>query len=104
MTNREYLNATLSKFSISETDIELIAINQNILLDEDVSDAKLLKTAIYNEFSQILPIANISEGGFSISWNFDAVKKFYSLLAQELGLDDVLNDAEDRISDASYMM
>ena len=96
MTNREYLTATLSKFSLSETDVELIAINQEIYLDEDVSDVKSLKTAIYNEFSFVLPLANISEGGLSISWNFEAVKKYYSLLAQELGLDDVLNDAQDK--------
>lgn len=104
MTNREYLTATLSKFSLTENDVELIAINQEIYLDEDVSDVKSLKTAIYNEFSFVLPLANVSEGGLSISWNFEAVKKYYSLLAQELGLDDVLNDAQDSISNASYLM
>lgn len=33
---------------------------------------------------------NVSEGGYSISWNMDAVKLYYSALANELGVENVL--------------
>ena len=33
---------------------------------------------------------NVSEGGYSISWNVDAVKLYYNALCTELKLDNVL--------------
>jgi hypothetical protein len=33
---------------------------------------------------------NVSEGGYSISWNMDAVKLFYAALCNELGVENVL--------------
>jgi hypothetical protein len=33
---------------------------------------------------------NISEGGYSISWNMEAAKLFYNSLCSELGLENVL--------------
>ena len=104
MTNREYLSTVLSKFNITDAEIDVIMLNQSIEPSEDVNDVRSLKIAVYNEFSNILPVANVSEGGFSLSWNFEAVKKWYSLLANELGLEDVLNDAQNSVSDASYIM
>lgn len=91
MTYREYITTTLSKFFISPDEIEVIMLNQEIAPDDDV-DPKVAKKAMYNEFSHILPVANMSEGGASTSWNMESVLLWYSLLASELGLPDMTKE------------
>ncbi|WP_345799086.1 DUF6706 family protein [Parabacteroides chongii] len=41
---------------------------------------------------------SINESGFSISWDKDGLKAYYSLLCKQLGLENVFSS---RISDAS---
>ena len=101
MNYKEYLTATLSRFNLSETDIDLIIINQG--LEDGEVDVKTAKMAIFKEFSLVLPLANISEGGFSISWNFEALKMWYSQLAHELGEVDLLNVKRDTVQDMSFL-
>lgn len=105
MTTREYLTATLSKFNVSEKDIDLLYVNQGIETED--LDVNAVKLAIYNEFSSLLPLANISEGGLSITWNMDALKIWYSLLAKQLGKEDVLKSISGKdveVNDVSYLM
>lgn len=104
MTVKEYLTATLSKFQLSPSEIDLIMINQK-LEDVDVEDVATVKTAIYNEFSALIPVLEISEGSMSIKWNMDGLKTWYSLLSKELGKEDVLaslNAPDDGVNNASY--
>lgn len=101
MNYKEYLTATLSRFNLSDADIDLIIINQG--LEGGELDVKTAKMAIFKEFSLILPLANISEGGFSISWNIDALKMWYSQLANELEEVDLLNVKSDTVQDMSYL-
>ena len=101
MNYKEYLTATLSRFNLSDADIDLIIINQG--LEGGELDVKTAKMAIFKEFSLILPLANISEGGLSISWNIDALKMWYSQLANELGEVDLLNVKSDTVQDMSYL-
>lgn len=101
MNYKEYLAATLSRFNLSDADIDLIIINQG--LEGGELDVKTAKMAIFKEFSLILPLANISEGGFSISWNIDALKMWYSQLANDLGEVDLLNVKSDTVQDMSYL-
>lgn len=104
MTVKEYLTATLSKFQLSPSEIDLIMINQG-LEDVEVEDVVSVKTAIYNEFSALIPIVDISEGSMSIKWNMEGLKIWYSLLAKELGKEDVLaslNAPDDSVNNASF--
>ncbi len=104
MTVKEYLSATLSKFQISETEIELLMLNQN--LKEGPINITEVKTAIYNEFSSLIPLMDISEGTMSIKWNLPALRTWYSLLAKELGKEDVLATLiakDDEVTDRSYL-
>ena len=91
MTYNEYITATLSKFYISPEEIDVIMLNQNITPDEDV-DPKIAKMAMYKEFSQIIPVANMSEGGASTTWNMKSFLLWYSLLASELGEPDMTKE------------
>lgn len=105
MNVREYLTATLSKFQLSPSDIDLIMINQGLTEEEPV-DVMTVKTAIYNEFSALIPVMDISEGSMSIKWNMAGLRAWYSLLAKELGKEDVLaslNAPDNSVNNASFL-
>ena len=88
MTYNEWIKATISRFGGSDTDAELILVNQSSIIedpDADV-DVKVAKTALCNEFATIIPMANVSEGGYSVSWNMEAVKMYYNQICSELGV------------------
>lgn len=91
MTNKEYLTLSLNGLNISDDDITLILLKSGIDAD-DSADIKACDTAVYKRMSFILKgtLQNVSEGGYSISWNMDAVKLFYSALCNELGVENVL--------------
>jgi hypothetical protein len=91
MTNKEYLTKSLNGLGVSEDDIDIIILKSG--LDPDVNvDVKQADTAVYNRMSVVLKavLQNVSEGGYSISWNMEAVKLFYASLCNELGLENVL--------------
>lgn len=90
-TNRDYISATLSGFNVKDTDIDLILLKSG-LTDTDNVNISLCDMAIYNRLSVVLKAAshNVSEGGYSISWNIEALKMYYATLCSELGLPNVL--------------
>lgn len=91
MTNKQYLLTTLSGLGVSEDDVEVILLKAGIDGGAEV-DVLRCDEAIYKRFSVVLKGAaqNVSEGGYSISWNMDAVKFFYTSLCSELGRENVL--------------
>lgn len=91
MTYKEYLTKTLSRLYVSPDDIEILMLNQGIEPDAEV-DVHTAKMAMYNEMSSLLPLANMSEGGTSVTWITDNVLRWYSLLASELGMPDVMSN------------
>lgn len=100
-TNKEFIFKTLEKFNLSEDDVDLI-LAENPELDEDGSlDVKACKLAMYKSMSAILPVMNVSEGGYSISWLIDALKMWYSALCKELGKEDVLAAKKRKVRDKS---
>lgn len=104
MTNKAYITATLSRFNVSESEIDLILLNQN-LIDTDTVEVETARLAMFREIPLFMPLANVSEGGMSISWNIAAVRTWYSLLAQQLGEPDLLKEpANDSVEDVSYLM
>lgn len=104
MTNKEYITATLSRFNISESEIDLIMLNQNVIAPDEV-DVEAARLAMFREIPLFIPLANISEGEMSVSWNIAAIKIWYSLLAQQLGEPDLLKEpANDSVEDVSYLM
>ena len=91
MTNKEYLTKALTGLDISEDDIDIIILKGGLEADANV-DTRACDMAVYNRMSVILKgvMRNISEGGYSISWNLDAVKLYYCALCNELGKENVL--------------
>lgn len=88
MTFKEWITKTAAKFQITPDDVELILCNQSKLIpypDANV-DVITAKKALCLEFSTLIPLANISEGGYSVSWNWEAIKFWYNGTCAEVGL------------------
>ena len=62
--------------------------NQSELIPDPKAtvEARTAKTALVKEFASIIPLANVSEGGYSVSWNMEAVKLWYNQTCDELGI------------------
>jgi hypothetical protein len=91
MTNKEYITKSLNGLNVSEDDIDIIILKAGINPDAMV-DVKQADTAVYNHMSIVLKgaLQNVSEGGYSVSWNMEAIKMYYNSLCYELGLENVL--------------
>lgn len=91
MTNKEYLTKSLASLNVSPDDIEIIMVKSDVDGDAPVDTASC-DMAVYNRFSIVLGAMshNVSEGGYSVSWNMDAVKMYYNALCNELGMENIL--------------
>lgn len=92
MNYTEWLTATGARLNISPADVELILTNQSALIPDPTADvdARTAKLALCREFATVLPMYNVSEGGYSISWNMEAVKMWYNAMCRELGIENTL--------------
>lgn len=88
MTYKEYFDITTKRFNFTGDDISLLAMNQkDVIPDMEAEvDTRTAKTALVREIANILPIANIAEGGYSVSWNMEALKLWYNMTCAELGI------------------
>lgn len=70
----------------------------NIEDDVDVDVIDNISVAIARFIpSLLLRPTSINESGFSMSWNTQGVKDYYSLLCKKYGLKDELNDNKPKI-------
>lgn len=76
---------------MAEDDIDIILLKSELDADADV-DVRSCDMATYNRMSVLFKgvLQNVSEGGYSVSWNMDAVKLYYNALCSELGAENVL--------------
>lgn len=104
MTYKEYVTVVLGKFGLSTSEIEFILSEADLSPDTTVTtsaDKVLLKTAMYNQLPLLMAgLQDVTEGGYSIKWNLAGLKLWYSVLASELGLDDLLS-VKPKVRDAS---
>lgn len=99
----DYITQKFGSFGIelSEADLLDMTLNSQISLDDDVKQENMID--INKAIAEFIPSllarpASINESGFSISWDKDGIKAYYSLLCKQLGIEDVLSS---RISNAS---
>lgn len=76
MTYKEWFSRTVSRFGVEGGDVDLMLANQqDAIPDPDAEvDTTTAKRALCKEFGSIIPLANVSEGGYSVSWNWEAIK------------------------------
>ncbi len=91
MTNKEYISTILGKFGVSAAEIDILLLEQSIIPDDPITETRSLKVAMYNQLPLMMAgLQEVSEGGYSVKWNMEGVKAWYSALAAELGLDNKL--------------
>lgn len=102
MNVRDYISSKFQSFSIqvSEADLLDMSLNARVNIEDDV-DADVIdniSVAIARFIpSLLLRPTSINESGFSMSWNTQGVKDYYSLLCKKYGLKDELNDNKPKI-------
>lgn len=102
MIIKEYISSKFQSFGIqvSEADLLDMSLNARVNTEDDV-DADVIdniSVAIARFIpSLLLRPTSINESGFSMSWNIQGVKDYYSLLCKKYGLKDELNDNKPKI-------
>lgn len=100
MTVKEYISDKFQSFGIqvSEADLLDMSLNSNASPDDEVTSTGAVSVAIAKFIpSLLLRATSISESGFSMSWNTQGIKDYYSLLCRQYGLKDELNDNKPKI-------
>lgn len=87
----EYIKEKLSIWSVELSDamiaLELSRVNLNA--SETITSEINLDEFFYNVIPEIISMpSSVSEGGFSISYDKDALLKYYSLVSKRLGKPD----------------
>lgn len=102
MNVRDYISSKFQSFGIqvSEADLLDMSLNARVNIEDDV-DADVIDNisvaiALFIP-SLLLRPTSINESGFSMSWNTQGVKDYYSLLCKKYGLKDELNDNKPKI-------
>ena len=102
MSIKEYISGKFQSFGIqlSEADLLDMSLNAHKELEDEVSQECIgsVSVAIARFIpSLLLRATSISESGFSMSWNIQGIKDYYSLLCRQYGLKDELNDNKPKI-------
>jgi len=102
MIVREYISSKFQSFGIqvSEADLLDMSLNARDNLDNEVSQYNIGAVSVAMALfipSLLLRPTSINESGFSMSWNTQGVKDYYSLLCKKYGLKDELNDNKPKI-------
>lgn len=99
----DYITQKLGRFDIelSEADLVDITLNSSISLESEITqdNTNEVNKAIAEFIPSLLarPIS-VNESGFSVSWDIEGIKAYYSILCNQLGIENVFAS---KISDAS---
>ncbi len=97
MTVNEYISQKFQFFSIqlSEADLLDMCLNSKISGEDEMNNDCYDRVSVaIAKFipSLLLRATSISESGFSMSWNIQGIKDYYSFLCKQYGLTDELTD------------
>lgn len=101
MTISEYISEKLQSFGqVSEAQLLDMALAGGFNLDElySVDNAQSVGVAMANFVGELImmpKMSSVNENGFSASWNFDGLGKYYLLLCKKYGIDpdaDIVGD------------
>ena len=97
MTVNDYISQKFQTFGInlSEADLLEISLSSGISGENEMNPSNIgLVSMAMAKFipSLLLRATSISENGFSMSWNTQGLKEYYSFLCKKYGLEDTLSD------------
>ena len=97
MTVNDYIQQRFQTFDIqlSEADFFDMCLNANISGEDEMNEDCHGRGSV--EIGKFIPplllrATSISEGGFSMSWNIQGIKDYYSFLCKQYGLKDELSN------------
>lgn len=103
MNIKEYISGKFQSFGIqlSEADLLDMSLNAHKELEGEVNQECIGSVSV--AMARFIPSllarpTSISESGFSMSWNPQGLKDYYSLLCKKYGLKDELNDSKPKIT------
>ncbi len=91
MTIRAYISDKLKAFGISEAQLIDLSISSGLDLDADVLSCEpsvvgIALTQTLEECILAPRVSNVSENGFSMSWDFASVGNYYIWLCRKWGI------------------
>ena len=97
MTVNDYIQQKFQIFGIqvSEADILDMCLTSKISGEDEMNEHCCVRVSVaIAKFipSLLLRATSISEGGFSMSWNIQGIKDYYSFLCKQYGLKDELSN------------
>ena len=97
MTVNDYILQKFQTFGInlSEADLLEISLSSGISGEDEMGPSNIgLVSVVMAKFipSLLLRATSISESGFSMSWNIQGIKDYYSWLCKQYGLKDELGN------------
>lgn len=97
MTVADYIKGKFQTFGInlSEADLLEISLSSGISGEGEMEQSNIgLVSMSMAKFipSLLLRATSISENGFSMSWDIQGLKEYYSFLCKKYGLEDTLSD------------
>ena len=97
MTVNDYIKQKFQTFGIqlSEADLLDMCLNSKISGEDEMSEDCYDRVSVaIAKFiaSLLLRATSISESGFSMSWNLEEIKQYYSFLCKLYGLKDELSN------------
>lgn len=97
MTVNDYIQQKFQTFGIqlSEADLLEISLNSKISGEDEITPDN--HTRVHVSIARFIPslllrATSISESGFSMSWNIQSIKDYYSFLCKQHGLKDELSN------------
>lgn len=91
MTIREYVTQKLQAFNLTEASLADIIVSLGMSLDDEYTfdNASYVGKAIASCIEELVlapRLSNINEGGFSMSWDFADLGKYYIYLCKKWGI------------------
>lgn len=97
MTVNDYIQQKFQTFGIqlSEADLLDMCLNAKVSRGDEMNEGYYSRVSVaIAKFipSLLLRATSISESGFSMSWNIQGIKDYYSFLCKQYGLKDELSN------------
>ncbi len=91
MTIRAYISDKLKAYGISEAQLIDLSISTGLKLDDDVmaADPAVVGNALTKTLEECIlapRLSSVSESGFSMSWDYESVGKYYLWLCRKWGI------------------
>lgn len=97
MTIKEYISQKFQAFGIKLSEADLLDMCLTYGINEEDEVSETIHNHVEVSIAKFIPTlllraTSVSESGFSMSWNTQGIKDYYSFLCKRYGLKDELNN------------